>query len=103
MTRFIAHKTKATLLADLKANGFEWRNDDGTTRTPEAFEQTVSANGHSAIYLGKVPATEPVLDEDGNVITPATYSAEFCANVTDPEATFATEITAPVTPYNVFA
>jgi hypothetical protein len=103
MTRFIAHTNADTLLADLKANGFEWRNEDGTTRTPEPFEQTTSANGHCAIYLGKVPTTDAITDEDGNVITPATYSAEYCANVTDPDATFATEIPAPVTPYNVFA
>jgi hypothetical protein len=94
MTRFLAHTNADTLLADLKANGFEWRNEDGTTRTPEPFEQTTSANGHSAIYLGKIPTT------DGETTT---YSAEYCANVTDPDATFATEIPAPVTPYNVFA
>jgi len=87
MTRFLAHKTKSTLLADLKANGFEFDN-------PELFEQTTSANGHCAIYLGKIPTT------DGETTT---YSAEYCANVTDPDAQFATEITAPVTPYNVFA
>jgi hypothetical protein len=87
MTRFLAHKTKSTLLADLKANGFEFDN-------PELFEQTTSANGHCAIYLGKIPTT------DGETTT---YSAEYCANVTDPDAQFATEIPAPVTPYNVFA
>ena len=87
MTRFLAHKTKSTLLADLKANGFEFDN-------PELFEQTTSANGHCAIWLGKIPTT------DGEV---PTYSDEYCANVTDPDGTYATEIEAPTTPYNVFA
>jgi hypothetical protein len=94
MTRFLAHTKQATLLADLKANGFEWRNEDGTTRTPEPFEQTTSANGHCAIYLGKIPTT------DGETTT---YSADYCANVTDPEGQFDTEIDAPETPYNTFA
>jgi len=87
MTRFLAHKTKSTLLADLKANGFEFDN-------PELFEQTTSANGHCAIWLGKIPTT------DGEVTT---YSTEYCANVTDPDSVFDTEIEAPTTPYNVFA
>jgi hypothetical protein len=87
MTRFLAHKTKSTLLADLKANGFEFDN-------PELFEQTTSANGHCAIWLGKIPTT------DGEVTT---YSTEYCANVTDPDSVFDTEIEAPETPYNVFA
>ena len=91
MTRFLAHKTKSTLLADLKSNGFEWLNEDGTTRTPQLFEQVSSASGHAAIWLGKIPA------EDG------TLSTEYCANVTDPDGTYATEIDAPTTPYNLFA
>jgi len=93
MTRFLAHKTKSTLIADLKAHGFEWRNEDGTTRTPEPFEQT-QANGQSAIWLGKIPTT------NGEVTT---YSDEYCANITDPDGTYATEIEAPTTPYNLFA
>jgi hypothetical protein len=84
MTRFLAHKTKSTLLADLKANGFEFDN-------PQLFEQVTSASGHSAIWLGKIHA------EDG------TLSTEYCANVTDPDGTYATEIDAPTTPYNLFA
>jgi len=53
----------------------------------------------SAIYLGKIPA---VTDEEGNIIKPE--STDFCANVTACEGiTFATEIPAPSTPYNVFA
>jgi len=87
MTRFLAHKTKSTLLADLKANGFEFDN-------PDTFEQATSASGHSAIWLGKIPITE------GGVTT---YSTEYCANVTDPDGTYATEIDAPTTPYNLFA
>jgi hypothetical protein len=88
MTRFLAHKTKSTLIADLKANGFEFDN-------PELFEQTTSANGHCAIYLGRIPTT----DAEGNT----TFSTKFCANTTDPDSVFDTEIDAPEHPYNVFA
>lgn len=103
MTRFLASATRHALLSDLASNGYEWKDEDGIPRIPEPFEMTTAPNGHTAIYLGKVPVTEPVLDEEGNVITPATYSKEFCANVTDPDATFDTEIPAPSKPYNVFA
>jgi hypothetical protein len=102
MTRFLASALRHALLSDLASNGYEWKDKEGIPRIPEPFEMTYH-NGHCAIYLGKVPTTDAVTDEDGNVITPATYSAEYCANVTDPDATFATEIPAPVTPYNVFA
>jgi hypothetical protein len=102
MTRFLASATRHALLSDLASNGYEWKDEQGIPRIPEPFEMTYH-NGHCAIYLGKVPTTDAITDEDGNVITPATYSAEYCANVTDPDATFATEIPAPVTPYNVFA
>jgi hypothetical protein len=103
MTRFLASTLRHALLSDLASNGFEWRNEDGTSRTPEPFEQTTSANGHSAIYLGKITTTDAVTDDEGNVITPAVISKEYCANVTDPDATFATEIPAPKKPYNLFA
>jgi hypothetical protein len=47
--------------------------------------------------------TDAVLDDEGNVITPATYSTQFCANTTDPDSVFDTEIDAPEHPYNTFA
>ena len=100
-TRFLAG-TRHALLSDLASNGYEWKDKEGVPRIPEPFEQT-SHNGHTAIYLGKVPVTDAVLDDEGNVITPATYSTQFCANVTDPDSVFDTEIEAPETPYNVFA
>jgi hypothetical protein len=93
MTRFLASATRHALLSDLASNGYEWKDENGIPRIPEPFEMT-HHNGHCAIYLGKVPTT------DGETTT---YSAEYCANVTDPDATFDTEIPAPVTPYNVFA
>jgi hypothetical protein len=102
MTRYLAG-TRTAVLTDLASNGYEWKDENGIPRIPEPFEMTVNGYGHCAIYLGKVPTTDAITDEDGNVITPATYSADYCANVTDPDATFATEIPAPVTPYNVFA
>jgi hypothetical protein len=52
-------------------------------------------NGHCAIYLGRIPTT----GAEGNV----TFSTHFCANVTDTEGQFDTEIDAPETPYNTFA
>ena len=102
MTRFLAG-TRTAILTDLASNGYEWKDEDGTPRIPEPFEMTTASNGHSAIYLGKIPITDAITDEEGNVITPATYSKEFCANVTDPDAQFDTEIPAPANPYNVFA
>jgi len=102
MTRFLASPTRHALLSDLASNGYEWKDEQGIPRIPEPFEMT-SHNGHTAIYLGKVPVTSAVLDDEGNVITPATYSTDFCANVTDPDAQFDTEIPAPKHPYNVFA
>jgi hypothetical protein len=93
MTRFLAG-TRTAILTDLASNGYEWKDEDGVPRIPNPFEMTYH-NGHCAIYLGKIPTT----DAEGNV----TYSTQFCANVTDPDSTFDTEIDAPTTPYNVFA
>jgi len=101
MTRYLASATRHSLLSDLASNGYEWKDEDGVPRIPEPFEQT-SHNGHTAIYLGKVPVT-PAIIEDGVVVIPATYSTQFCANVTDLDSVFDTEIEAPTTPYNVFA
>lgn len=101
MTRYLAG-TRAAVIADLASNGFVFRDENGDTHIPEAFEMT-TANGHCAIYLGKAPISNAVLDEDGNVLTPAVYSTQFCANTTDPDSVFATEIDPPTIPYNVFA
>jgi hypothetical protein len=94
MTRFLASATRHALLSDLASNGYEWKDENGIPRIPEPFEMTYH-NGHCAIYLGKIPTT----DAEGNV----TYSTKFCANVTDPDGQFDTEIEAPETPYNTFA
>jgi hypothetical protein len=94
MTRFLASATRHALLSDLASNGYEWKDENGIPRIPEPFEMTY-ANGHCAIYLGKIPTT----DAEGNV----TYSTKFCANVTDTDSTFDTEIDAPEHPYNTFA
>jgi hypothetical protein len=93
-TKFLASPTRHALLSDLASNGFEWKDENGIPRIPEPFEMT-SANGHTAIYLGRIPTT----DAEGNV----TYSTQFCANTTDPDSTFDTEIDAPEHPYNTFA
>jgi hypothetical protein len=95
MTRYLASALRHALLSDLASNGYEWKDEQGIPRIPEPFEMTTAPNGHTAIYLGNIPTT----DEQG--VT--TYSADYCANVTDPDAQFDTEIDAPVTPYNVFA
>jgi hypothetical protein len=91
MTRYLAHTTRHALLSDLASNGYEWKDEQGIPRIPEPFEMTVNGYGHCAIYLGRIPK------DDG------TLSADFCANVTDPEGQFDTEIDAPEHPYNVFA
>lgn len=109
MTRFLAHTDKATLLADLATAGFEFDN-------PEPFTQ-VSNGKDSAIWLGKIPkpvneidyiANTPIdaveIDNGDNIVIPMMESKDYCANVTACEGiTFATEIPAPSTPYNVFA
>jgi hypothetical protein len=94
MTRFIASTLRHALLSDLASNGYEWKDENGIPRIPEPFEMT-TANGHTAIYLGRIPTT----DAEGNV----TLSTKFCANVTDTDGQFDTEIDAPETPYNTFA
>jgi hypothetical protein len=91
MTRFLAHPLRHALLSDLASNGYEWKDENGIPRIPEPFEMTVNGYGHCAIYLGRIPK------DDG------TLSADFCANVTDPDSQFDTEIDAPEHPYNVFA
>jgi hypothetical protein len=94
MTRFLAHSLRHALLSDLASNGYEWKDEQGIPRIPEPFEMT-HHNGHCAIYLGKIPTT----DAEGNV----TYSTKFCANATDTDGQFDTEIDAPEHPYNTFA
>jgi hypothetical protein len=91
MTRFLASPTRHALLSDLASNGYEWKDENGIQRIPEPFEMTTAPNGHAAIYLGRIPK------DDG------TLSSSFCANVTDPDSVFDTEIDAPEHPYNVFA
>jgi hypothetical protein len=91
MTRFLAHSLRHALLSDLASNGYEWKDENGIPRIPEPFEMTVNGYGHCAIYLGRIPK------DDG------TLSSSFCANVTDPDSQFDTEIDAPEHPYNVFA
>jgi hypothetical protein len=92
-TRYLAG-TRTAILTDLASNGYEWKDEQGIPRIPEPFEMT-SHNGHTAIYLGRIPTT----DAEGNT----TFSTHFCANVTDTDGQFDTEIDAPTTPYNVFA
>ena len=89
MTRYLAG-TRTAILTDLASNGYEWKDGQGIPRIPEPFEMT-HHNGHCAIYLGRIPK------DDG------TLSSSFCANVTDPDSVFDTEIDAPEHPYNTFA
>jgi hypothetical protein len=94
-TRYLSSPTLEALLEDLSANGYEWKNEDGSLRTPQPFEQTINHRGHAAIYLAHVPIGE---DEEGVTL----FSEDFCANTTkDPEGVFATEIEVS-TPYNTF-
>jgi hypothetical protein len=90
-TKFLASATRHALLSDLASNGYEWKDEDGIPRIPEPFEMTVNGYGHCAIYLGRIPK------DDG------TLSTSFCANTTDPDSQFDTEIDAPEHPYNTFA
>lgn len=102
MTRFLCSPTRTALLVDLASAGFEFKDENGDTRIPNAYEQTT--NGTDAcIYLGKIILTPSTHDGNGNVLTEAVYSTDFHANVTACEGiTFDTEIEPPTTPYNVF-
>lgn len=101
MTRYLSG-TRTAVLADLKANGFVFRDPDGAEHIPDAYEFATSGNDW-AIWLGKLVDTPAVLDDAGNVVTPAVLTTKFHANVTACEGlTFATEIEAPATPSNVF-
>lgn len=101
-TRFLAG-TRSAVLADLKANGFVFRDADGVEHIPDVREFAQSGEDW-AIWLGKLVSTPAVTDEDGNVTTPAVLTTEFHANVTVCEGmTFATELPEPPTnPHNVF-
>jgi hypothetical protein len=69
MTRFLASTTRHALLSDLASNGYEWKDEQGTPRTPEPFEQTTNGYGHSAIYLGKVPTKTALTQAEAIALT----------------------------------
>lgn len=98
MTRYLTSTTRTALLADLKANGFNWLDDDGNDRIPEHMEPC-HFNGDDCVYIGKIPAE---YDQEGNIVKPA--STKWHANVTRCEGmVFATEQEEePETPFNKF-
>lgn len=82
-TRFLSHTDQSVLLADLAQHGFVF--------DPVEPFQFASNGTDTAIYLGHIPLPD------------GTESTDFCANVTACEGlTFATERSAPETPYNIF-
>ena len=86
MDYYLKGATKKALLADLREAGFEWYDYDEIgavtgTRDPQRLE-VVSVRGHgTCVYLGHIVETPAVVDEEGNVVTPAVMTKTFHANV----------------------
>jgi hypothetical protein len=65
MDYFLKSATKKALLKDLREAGFEWYDYDEST----------------CVYLGHIVETPAVVDEEGNVVTPAVMTKTYHANV----------------------
>jgi hypothetical protein len=106
---YLTADTKDAILADLRSKGFEWYDTDdmGTptgTRDPKKME-VVSVRGvGSCIYLEHLVETPAVIDDEGNVVTPPTFTTTFHANARmRAETTFDTAMDpSPSTPANVW-
>ena len=104
MTRYLRATTKEALLEDLAKNSLTFLNEEGEATEPQPFQTTTNEKGAVAIYLGQIVLEPAEVDEEGNVVKEATISEEYCANVTNTDAIFATEMSKkPSKPYNVFA
>lgn len=96
MTRYLRATTREVLLKDLFNNGLKLN--------PKPFQTTTNEKGAVVIYLGQIILEPAEVDEEGSVIKEATISEDYCANVTNTDAIFATEMSKkPSKPYNVFA
>ena len=106
---YLTADSKQAILDDLRAQGFEWYDTDEmvnaiTNRDPKKNE-VVSVRGvGSCIYLEHLVETPAVIDDEGNVVTPPTFTTTFHANARMREETaFDTAMDpAPSTPANMW-
>ena len=106
---YLTADTKQAILDDLRAQGFDWYDTDDMgnptgTRDPKKME-IVSVRGvGSCIYLEHLIETPAVVDDEGNVVTPTTFTTTFHANARmREETTFDTAMDpSPSTPSNVW-
>ena len=106
---YLTADTKEAILADLRSKGFEWYDTDDmgsptTVRDPKRME-VVSVRGvGSSIYLEHLVETPAVIDDEGNLVRPPTFTTTFDANARmREETTFDTAMDpSPTTPSNVW-
>ena len=109
MDYYLKGATKKALLADLREAGFEWYDYDEIgavtgTRDPRPLEVVSKRGLGSCIYLGHIVETPAVLDEEGNVVTPAVMTTSFHANVRMRKPhTFTTDTGEPTKPQYAWA
>jgi len=106
---YLTADTKEAILADLRSKGFEWYDTDDMgsptgTRDPNRMEVASVRGVGSCIYLEHLVETPAVIDDEGNVVTPPTFTTTFHANARmREETTFATAMDpSPTTPSNVW-
>ena len=103
MKYYLTADTKEEILADLRGAGFEWYDTDEVgnptgTRDPRRLEVAYKRGFGSCIYLEHLVEVPAVIDEEGNVVTPAVMTTTFHANVHSVvEHDFATAMQAPPT------
>lgn len=106
---YLTADSKQAILDDLRAQGFQWYDtddmgDDITIRDPKKNE-VVSVRGvGSCIYLEHLIETPAVVDDEGNLVTPPTFTTTFHANARMRQETAFTTAMAqsPATPANVW-
>jgi len=106
---YLTADSKQAILDDLRAQGFQWYDTDDmgndiTIRDPKKNE-VVSVRGvGSCIYLEHLVETPAVVDDEGNVVTPPTFTTTFHANARmREETTFDTAMDpVPSTPANMW-
>ena len=106
---YLTADTKEAILADLRSKGFEWYDTDDMgnptgTRDPKRMEVASVRGVGSCIYLEHLIETPAVIDDEGNVVTPPTFTTTFHANARmRQETAFTTAMDqSPTTPANVW-
>jgi len=106
---YLTADTEEAILADLRSKGFEWYDTDDMgnptgTRDPKRMEVASVRGVGSCIYLEHLVETPAVIDDEGNLVTPPTFTTTFHANARMREETaFDTAMDpAPSTPANMW-